>query len=113
MTDEFERGSLDWRARYRGDGDSTWAECTLVDVTLTEATIELAEAPAREIVAGQAFELQIDTIAADDDVGITMRAVVLHVEPGGGGTPVVQIEFSARREEQLLLHLLVRLHALV
>ena len=112
MTDEFERGSLDWRARYRGDADPTWAECTLVDVTLTEATIELAEAPAREIVAGQAFELQIDTIA-DDDVGITMRAVVLDVEPGADGTPVVQIEFNARREEQLLLHLLVRLHALV
>ena len=112
MTDEFERGSLDWRARYRSDEDGPWAECTLVDVTLTEATIELADAPTSEIVAGQAFELQIDTIA-DDDVGITMRAVVLHAEPGPTGTSVVQIEFSARREEQLLLHLLVRLHALV
>ena len=109
---ELERTRLDWRAQYRCDPDAPWSECTLVDVTLTEATIDLAETPAREIVAGQAFELQIDTIA-DDDVGITMRAVVLHVEPGAGGTPVVQIEFSARREEQLLLHLLVRLHALV
>ena len=109
---ELERTRLDWRAQYRCDPDAPWCECTLVDVTLTEATIELDETPAREIVAGQAFELQIDTIA-DDDVGITMRAVVLHVELDADGTPVVQIEFSARREEQLLLHLLVRLHALV
>ena len=112
MTGELERAPLDWRARYRGDLEGPWAECTLVDVTLTEATIALAETPTSEIVGGQPFELQIDTIA-DDDVGITMRAVVLHVELGAAGIPVVQIEFSARREEQLLLHLLVRLHALV
>ena len=59
----------------------------------------------------QPFFLQIDTIA-DDEVGIMMRAVVRDVELRETGAPVVQIEFSARREEQLLLHLLVRLHAL-
>ena len=31
----------------------------------------------------------------------------------GDGQPVVEIVFSARREERLLLHLLVRLHSLV
>ena len=109
---ELERTRLDWRAQYRCDPDAPWCECTLVDVTLTEATVELADAPSSAMVDGQPFFLQIDTIA-HDEVGIMMRAVVRHVELREAGAPVVQIEFNAGREEQLLLHLLVRLHALV
>ena len=112
MFSELERTRLDWRAQYRCDPDAPWSECTLLDVTLTEATVELADAPSSEIVDEQPFFLQIDTIA-DDEVGITMCAVVRRVELRETGVPVVQIEFRARREEQLLLHLLVRLHALV
>lgn len=120
------RRPLDWQARYRLDPDGPWGECRVVDITLTTATLELADEswveradtlavegpfslPAALAVGGP-FSLQIDTIA-EDDVGITMQAAVCHVQRSDRG-PVVEIEFRARREEQLLLHLLVRLRAL-
>ena len=42
-----------------------------------------------------------------------MRAVIQDHGRSDAGRPTVEIEFSARREERLLLHLLVRLHELV
>jgi hypothetical protein len=56
--------------------------------------------------------LQIDSIA-DDEVGITVNATIQGVERNDDGTVVAAVEFSARREERMLLHLLVRLHQLV
>jgi hypothetical protein len=56
--------------------------------------------------------LQIDSIA-DDEVGITVNATIQRVARNDDGTVVADVEFSARREERMLLHLLVRLHELV
>ncbi len=58
------------------------------------------------------MELQIDTIA-DDEVGITMQATVERIERAADGRLIAEVAFSARREERMLLHLLVRLHELV
>jgi hypothetical protein len=110
VDEDLSRESLDWQAHYRLDPDSPWTECRMVDVTLTTATVELGDELPDDALDEHPFFLQIDSIA-DDDVGIVMQAVVRDAQPGGAG-PVVEIEFRARREEQLLLHLLVRLHAL-
>jgi len=113
VTEELGRAALDWHALYRLGPDAPWSECRLLDVTLTDATIELLDVPAPAVPEEQPVFLQIDSIA-DDDVGITMSAVVRDTcASHGTGAPVVRIEFRARREEQLLLHLLVRLHTLV
>jgi hypothetical protein len=104
--------AVDWRARYRLDPAAPWAECRLLDITLTGAVIELADELPVGGDAERPFELQIDTIA-DDEVGITMQAVIHGHGRNDAGQPVVDVEFSARREERLLLHLLVRLHSLV
>jgi hypothetical protein len=100
------RGPLDWRVRYRLDGDGTWAECRVVDITLSGAVVELDG----EVPDGP-FLLQIDSIAADE-VDITVPGVVRGLDRSAVGRPVVELEFGGRREEQLLLHLLVRLHSL-
>jgi hypothetical protein len=41
-----------------------------------------------------------------------MRASISDVSSEDGGRTTAEIEFSARREERILLHLLVRLHEL-
>ncbi len=105
------RDAIDWRAQYRLDPATTWSECRLLDLSLTGARVELSEEPHDDLPAGQPFFLQISSIAGDD-VGIVMRAVICDHERGPTGRPVVEVEFSARREERLLLHLLVRLHTL-
>jgi hypothetical protein len=107
---DLSRESLDWQAHYRLDPDARWSDCRLVDVTLTTAILELGDAVPDDALDDHPCFLQIDTIA-DDDVGITMQAVVRDVRTGDAG-PVVEIEFLARREERLLLHLLVRLRSL-
>jgi len=85
----------------------------VLDVTLTGAVLELGDDGAFTAAAvGAQCLLQIDSIA-DDDVGIVMQAVVCDMREDDDGRPVLDVEFSARREERLLLHLLVRLHALV
>ncbi len=104
--------AVDWRARYRLDPAAPWADCRLLDITLTGAVIELTEELPDGEYAEHPFHLQIDTIA-DDDVGITMQAVIQDCGRNDAGQPIVGIEFSARREERLLLTLLVRLHTLV
>jgi hypothetical protein len=103
---------IDWRAQFRVDPAAAWSECRLVDISLTGARLELLDEPADLGPAGHPCFLQISSIAGDD-VGIVMRAVVVAHERGDTGRPVVEIEFDARREESILLHLLVRLHALV
>ena len=101
-------GALDFRV----DPATEWSECRLIDISLTGARLELFDEPVDAGPAGHPCLLQISSIAGDD-VGIVVRAVICAHEPGDGGRPVVEVEFSARREERLLLHLLVRLHALV
>jgi hypothetical protein len=112
VADDASPHAVDWRARYRIDPATIWSECRLLDITLTGAFVELAgdlpDAPVDDLP----FLLQIDTIAADD-VGITMQASIQNLEPTPTGTVIAEIAFRARREEQLLLHLLVRLHELV
>jgi hypothetical protein len=105
------RGESGWSARYRvGPGD--WAECRLVDISLTGARVQIFGPAPVGLLGERAFFLQIDSIA-EDDVGITMKASIQQVEQDVDGRRIAHIEFSARREEQLLLHLLVRLHELV
>jgi hypothetical protein len=89
-----------------------WSECQLLDISLTGALVELAGDVPDGPVCDLPFALQIDSIA-EDDVGVTMRARVLAVECRDADMIVAEIEFDARREERLLLHLLVRLHTLV
>ncbi len=107
-------GAVDWRAQYRIDPATSWSECRLLDISLTGAVVEVGDEVPHGVRAGHPFFLQIDSIA-EDDVGIVMRAVICDHERGDtdAGRSVVEIEFSARREERILLHLLVRLHALV
>jgi hypothetical protein len=112
VDEELMPRAVDWRARYRLDPAARWADCRLLDITLTGAEIELSEELPVGGPAEQPFELQIDTIA-DDEVGITMQAVIRGHGRNDAGQPLVDIEFSARREERLLLTLLVRLHSLV
>jgi hypothetical protein len=104
--------SAGWGATYRIGADQAWAECRLLDITLTGARVELSGDVPDDAAAQLPFTLQIDSIA-DDEVGIAMQAVIEHVERAADGTVVADVEFHARREERLLLHLLVRLHALV
>lgn len=99
--------SSEWGARWRAESQSGWTACRVLDVTLSGAVLELAGTAAAQAPVGETCYLQIDSIA-EDDVGITMRAVVV-----GGERGCVELEFDARREERLLLHLLVRLHAVV
>jgi hypothetical protein len=105
------RGAIDWHAQYRLDPATSWSECRLLDITLTGALIELPDDPPH-LLADHPFFLQISSIA-DDDVGIVMRAVVTVHEPAHHGISVIEIEFDGRREERMLLTLLVRLRTLV
>lgn len=113
------RAPVDWRARYRVGADA-WADCWILDISHRGAVVELADEASLDVPvdvpidapADEQFVLQIDTIAADD-VGIVMQAVVQDRRRSDAGRPVVDVEFRARREERLLLHLLVRLHSLV
>lgn len=104
--------ALNWRAQYRLDLAAPWSECWILDLSLAGAVVELAHDLPGDGRTRQQIFLHVDSIAGDD-VGVVMRAVVIgHERPTLGG-PVVDIEFDARREESLLLHLLVRLRALV
>ena len=98
--------SSEWGARWRTEPQAGWTACRVLDVTLSGAVLQVAD-DAVAAPIGETCFLQIDSIA-EDEVGVTMRAVVV-----GAEGCCVEVEFEARREEQLLLHLLVRLHALV
>jgi hypothetical protein len=101
-----------WGATYRIGDDETWSSCRLLDISLDGASIELSGVVVEDDLAEVPFLLQIDSIA-DDEVGITVRATIQHLEQRDDGSVVAEVEFSARREERMLLHLLVRLHELV
>jgi hypothetical protein len=104
--------SAGWGAAYCIGDDETWSECRLLDITLEGAQLELTgDVPDGAIPESPLF-LQIESIAGDE-VGITMRAAISNLDRTADGTLVAGIEFSARREERMLLHLLVRLHELV
>jgi hypothetical protein len=99
----------DWSARYRFDHHAEWRECSVVDISLDCAEIELRDARPDEGGSGPFF-LQIDSVA-EDDVGVIVGAEIRRREVLDDGRVIVGVEFSARREERMLLHLLVRLHA--
>jgi hypothetical protein len=100
-----------WGASCRIGDDESWSACRLLDISLDGGTIELSgDVP--DDAAEVPLLLQIDSIA-DDEVGITVNATIQGVERNADGTTVAEVEFSARREERMLLHLLVRLHQLV
>ena len=101
-----------WGVTYRFGTDEEWCECRLLDISLDGGVIELGGPVPDDSVAEQSLVLQIDSIA-DDEVGITMPATVLRIERATDGSVIVEVAFSARREERMLLHLLVRLHELV
>ena len=101
-----------WGVTYRFDTEQDWCACRLLDISLDGGLIELGGAVADGACTEESFVLQIDSIA-DDEVGITMPATVQHIERAADGRVVAEVAFSARREERMLLHLLVRLHELV
>jgi hypothetical protein len=101
-----------WGVTYRFDTDEHWSECRLLDISLDGGVIELCGAVSDGSFAEQSLFLQIDSIA-DDEIGITMPATVQRIERAADGSVVAEVAFSARREERMLLHLLVRLHELV
>jgi hypothetical protein len=101
-----------WGATCRIGADVAWSRCRLLDLSLDDALIELdGELPAGSLV-GLPLVLGIESIAGDD-VGITMQATIQRLELGADGGIVAAVRFAARREERMLLHLLVRLHELV
>ena len=101
-----------WGATYRIGADVAWSPCRLVDISLDDALIELGgELPAGPLV-GLPLVLGIESIA-DDEIGITVPATITRLELSSDGGIVAAVHFGARREERMLLHLLVRLHELV
>jgi hypothetical protein len=101
-----------WGVTYRFGTDQEWNACRLLDISLDGGVVELSGADPGGSVAEQSLVLQIDSIA-DDEVGITMPGTVQRIERAADGRVVAEVAFSARREERMLLHLLVRLHELV
>ncbi len=101
-----------WGVTYRFGTDDDWSACRLLDISLDGGVVELSSADPDGSVTEQSLVLQIDSIA-DDEVGITMPATVQRIERVADGNVVAEVTFSARREERMLLHLLVRLHELV
>ena len=101
-----------WGVTYRFGADESWSACRLLDISLDGGVVELSGADPDGAFNEQSLVLQIDSIA-DDEVGITMPATVERVERAADGRVVAEVAFSARREERMLLHLLVRLHELV
>ena len=101
-----------WGASYRIGSDEDWFACRLLDISLDGASIELAgdvpDGPCEELP----FVVQIESIA-EDEVGVSVPATIERVDRDSRGSVVVDVAFSARREERMLLHLLVRLHELV
>jgi hypothetical protein len=106
------RRAQSWGVTYRFGSDQDWCACRLVDISLDGGVIELGGAVPEGPFDELSFVLQIDSIA-DDEVGVTMPATVQRVTRGEDGSVVADVAFSARREERMLLHLLVRLHELV
>ena len=106
------RRAQSWGVTYRFGSDQDWCACRLVDISLDGGVIELGGAVPDGPFDELSFLLQIDSIA-DDEVGVTMPATVQRVTRGEDGSVVADVAFSARREERMLLHLLVRLHELV
>jgi hypothetical protein len=102
------RDGADWSAHYRFDHEGDWRECSVLDISLDCAEIELHDARSDEGMAGPFF-LQIDSVA-EDEVGVIVGAEIRRRDVDDGRL-IVGVEFSARREERMLLHLLVRLHA--
>ncbi len=101
-----------WGVTYRFAADESWSACRLLDISLDGGVVELGGALPDGSLTGRSLVLQIESIA-DDEVGITMPATVQRIELGENGNIVAEVAFSARREERMLLHLLVRLHELV
>ena len=107
--DQSPRDVGDWSAHYRFDHRGDWRECSVVDISLDWAEIELRDARPEEGGSGPFF-LQIDSVA-EDEVGVIVGAEIRHRKVLDDDRLIVGVEFSARREERMLLHLLVRLHA--
>jgi len=104
--------SHSWGVTYRLDTDQEWCRCRLLDISLDGGLIELCGPVPDGSLAEQVLTLQIESIA-EDEIGITMPATVVRLERGADDSVVAEVAFSARREERMLLHLLVRLHELV
>ena len=109
---DISRRAESWGVSYRFGTDEDWCACRLVDISLDGGVIQLGGAVPDGPFDELSFVLQIDSIA-DDEVGITMPATVQHLERDVHGAVVAEVAFGARREERMLLHLLVRLHELV
>jgi hypothetical protein len=107
--DQSPRERGDWSAHYRFDHGGDWRECSVVAISLDDAEIELFDGRPDEGRSGPFF-LQIDSVA-EDEVGVIVGAEIRQCEVLDDGRVIVGVEFSARREERMLLHLLVRLHA--
>jgi hypothetical protein len=106
------RRAPSWGVTYRIGPDDDWCACRLLDISLDGGVVELDGDLPDGPPTALPFLLQIDSIA-DDDVGIQVPATIRHVDRSAPDAVIAEVEFSARREERMLLHLLVRLHQLV
>ncbi len=102
------RTAAEWSARYRFDDRAAWRECLIVDLSFAGAAVELYDvAPHEPLVGG--LDVEISSIARDE-VGVALRTIVRRANRLSAGRVIVGVEFAhRRREESLLLHLLVGL----
>jgi hypothetical protein len=101
------RDPADWPARYQFDAHSDWRDCRIIDLSFEGAAVELYDVEPVDPLVGR-LNLEISSIASDQ-VGVALRTVIRRVDRPSDRGVVVDVDFAQRREESLLLHLLVRL----
>jgi hypothetical protein len=98
----------EWSARYQLGLGSEWRECRIVDLSFEGAAVELHDVAPLEPLVGP-LSVEISSIASDQ-VGVELRTVIRHADLLEADRAIVDVEFAHwRREESLLLHLLVGL----
>ena len=102
------RTAAEWSARYRFDAGSEWRQCLIVDLSFDGAAVQLYDVAPHEALVGP-LDVEISSIARDE-VGVALRTIIRDADRRSADRVIVDVEFAHwRREESLLLHLLVGL----